>query len=52
MEFFTVNSSVSPMPEGLLTQLTKSEILDLIAYIESMGKANAANFRPRSTASQ
>ena len=46
------SSSVSPMPEGLLTQLTKSEILDLIAYIESMGKANAANFRPRSTASQ
>jgi len=39
-------SKVSPMPEGLLNQLTKPEILDLLAYIESAGKDNAANFKP------
>jgi putative heme-binding domain-containing protein len=38
-------SKVSPMPEGLLSQMTKEEILDLLAYVESMGKAKAANFR-------
>jgi hypothetical protein len=38
---------VSPMPEGLLNQLTKEEILDLIAYIEAMGKERGtAHFRP------
>jgi len=31
-------STVSSMPEGLLNSLTKSEILDLLAYIESGGK--------------
>jgi len=37
-------SKVSPMPEGLVNQLTKEEILDLLAYIESAGKEKAANF--------
>jgi putative heme-binding domain-containing protein len=37
-------SKVSPMPEGLVNQLTKEEILDLIAYIESTGKEKASNF--------
>ena len=32
------------MPEGLLSILTREEILDLLAYIESGGKANAAAF--------
>ena len=36
---------LSPMPEGLINNLSKEEILDLLAYIESAGKANAANFR-------
>ncbi len=31
-------SSVSSMPEGLLNSLTKPEILDLLAYIETGGK--------------
>ena len=35
-------SKLSPMPEGLLSILTREEILDLLAYIESGGKANAA----------
>lgn len=38
-------SKVSPMPTGLLNQLTRNEILDLIAYIESAGNPNAANFK-------
>ncbi len=38
-------SKVSPMPSGLLNNLTQPEILDLLAYIESAGKANAANFK-------
>lgn len=38
-------SKVSPMPTGLLNNLTKEEILDLLAYLESAGKAGAANFR-------
>ena len=38
-------SKVSPMPTGLLNQLTREEILDLLAYIESAGKADAANFK-------
>ncbi len=37
-------SKVSPMPEGLLNQFTKEEILDLLAYIESAGKEKAKNF--------
>ena len=39
-------SKISPMPEGLVNQLTKDEILDLLAYIESAGKEKAANFKP------
>jgi len=31
-------SQISPMPDGLLDQLTQEEILDLLAYIESTGK--------------
>ena len=38
-------SKVSAMPTGLLNQLTQEEILDLLAYIETMGKAKAANFK-------
>ncbi len=38
-------SKVSPMPTGLLNQLSRDEILDLLAYIESAGNANAANFK-------
>src|SRR6267143_632329 len=37
-------SKVSPMPEGLVNILTKEEILDLLAYLESGGKATAAAF--------
>jgi putative heme-binding domain-containing protein len=39
-------SRTSPMPEGLLNQFTKDEILDMLAYIESTGKEKAANFKP------
>jgi len=39
-------SKVSPMPEGLLNQFTKDEILDLLAYLETSGKAKAENFKP------
>jgi putative heme-binding domain-containing protein len=38
-------SKLSPMPEGLVNTFTKDEILDLLAYIESLGKKNAANFK-------
>ena len=38
-------SKLSPMPEGLLNNFAKEDILDLLAYIESMGKARAANFK-------
>jgi putative heme-binding domain-containing protein len=37
-------SKLSPMPEGLVSVLTKEEILDLLAYIESGGKPTAAAF--------
>jgi putative heme-binding domain-containing protein len=37
-------SKISSMPEGLVNILTKDEILDLLAYIESGGKSNAAAF--------
>ena len=39
-------SKVSPMPEGLVSQMTKNDILDMLAYIEAMGKEKAANFKP------
>ena len=38
-------SKVSPMPEGLVNILTKEEILDLLAYIESGGKREHASFK-------
>ncbi len=37
-------STVSPMPEGLLNVLSKEEILDLMAYIESAGNAKHPAF--------
>ncbi len=37
-------SKISPMPEGLANVLTKSEILDLLAYLETSGKSSAAQF--------
>ncbi|HTL57660.1 MAG TPA: hypothetical protein VL361_18380 [Candidatus Limnocylindrales bacterium] len=38
-------SKVSPMPEGLVNQMTQEEILDLIAYLSAGGKADAASFK-------
>ena len=38
-------SKLSPMPEGLVNILTKEEILDLVAYLESAGKKQAAAFK-------
>ena len=37
-------SKVSPMPTGLLNTFTKEEILDLLAYLESMGDPKHPNF--------
>ena len=37
-------SKVSPMPEGLANVLTKDEVLDLIAYLESGGKKDHPDF--------
>ncbi len=39
-------SKLSPMPEALVNILTKDEILDLLAYIESGGKREHAAFKP------
>ncbi len=38
-------SKLSPMPEGLANVLTKEEILDLLAFLESNGRENAPAFR-------
>jgi putative heme-binding domain-containing protein len=38
-------SKVSLMPPGLLNTLNEEEILDLMAYLESMGDANHPNFK-------
>src|SRR4051812_40375955 len=38
-------SKLSPMPEGLVNILTKDEILDLVAYMESGGKKEHTAFR-------
>ncbi len=38
-------SKVSAMPSGLLDNLAQEEILDLLAFLESMGKPGAANFQ-------
>ncbi len=43
-------SKVSAMPTGLLNQFTREEILDLLAYMEAMGKANAPNFKLKAQA--
>lgn len=40
-------SKISPMPEGLVNNFTKEEILDLIAYLESGGKETAAAFEKK-----
>ena len=37
---------VAAMPEGLVNVLTKDDILDLLAYIESGGKREHAAFKP------
>ena len=37
-------SKVSPMPEGLVNNFTKEEILDLLAYIESAGRKDHPAF--------
>jgi putative heme-binding domain-containing protein len=39
-------SKVSPMPDGLVNNLEKDEILDLIAFLESGGNAEHPDFRP------
>ena len=38
-------SKLSAMPEGLVNILSKDEILDLLAYIESAGKREHAVFK-------
>ncbi len=38
-------SKISPMPVGLLNTFTKEEILDLLAYLESLGSPTHPNFR-------
>ena len=35
-----------PMPQGLLNNFTREEILDLLGYLESMGKEKGPNFKP------
>lgn len=40
-------SKISPMPEGLLSNFTREEILDLLAYLESNGREDAAMFKAR-----
>jgi putative heme-binding domain, Pirellula/Verrucomicrobium type len=45
-------SKVSPMPQGLLNNFTKDEILDLLGYLESMGKEKGPNFKPVAEAKQ
>ncbi len=38
-------SKISPMPPGLVNMLTKEEILDLLAYLESGGRPDGAPFK-------
>ena len=38
-------SNVSPMPAGLLNTFSESEILDLLAYLESLGNSKHQNFQ-------
>ena len=37
-------SPASLMPPGLISSLNKDEVLDLLAYLESAGNPQAANF--------
>lgn len=39
-------AKLSPMPAGLVNILTKDDILDLLAYIESAGKKDHPAFKP------
>ena len=39
-------TQLSSMPEGLLNTLTRDEILDLLAYVETAGRTSQQNFRP------
>ncbi len=39
------HSKISPMPAGLLNTFTKDEILDLLAYLESLGDSKHPNFK-------
>jgi putative heme-binding domain-containing protein len=38
-------SKVSPMPEGLLNTFSQDEILDLFAFLESLGDPNHSDFK-------
>jgi putative heme-binding domain-containing protein len=38
-------SKISPMPPGLVNMLSKQEILDLLAYLESADHADGASFK-------
>ncbi len=38
-------SKISPMPAGLLNNFTKDEVLDLLAYMESLGDPAHPNFK-------
>ena len=38
-------SNISPMPAGLLNTFSESEILDLLAYLESLGNSKHPNFQ-------
>ncbi|MFO1501859.1 MAG: c-type cytochrome [Verrucomicrobiota bacterium] len=38
-------AALSPMPEGLVNTLSREEILDLVAYLQSGGRPDAAVFR-------
>lgn len=39
-------SKTSPMPTGLLNTFSREEILDLLAYLESLGDSRHPNFAP------
>ena len=39
------HSKISPMPEGLLNTFTEDEILDLLAFLESLGDPKHPNFK-------
>jgi putative heme-binding domain-containing protein len=39
-------SRLSPMPEGLVDNFSKSEVLDLLAYLESGGRKEHPDFAP------